>query len=237
MKKSVEELNTILASCMISQTAITILHLSDEFGHDDIQCYNLSSVKRVIRNYWRTDLASYGSKVTVLPLGYAKNRQSTTDASPLFTERPHLWSFAGSLDRPKRAEALQALRKAGPHVEKTAAKWGDPNLSAEEYKALLRSSKFVPCFAGSHSAESFRMYEALEHGAIPIYVPSDTGIQGCKDEWKEVLGQHPFLGFPSWEKAAELLPLFLKQADAMEKHRQACVTWWKEKKAALRALL
>jgi GR25 family glycosyltransferase involved in LPS biosynthesis len=236
MKKSVEELNTILASCMISQTAITILHLSDEFGHDAIQFYDLSSVKRVIRNYWRTDLASYGSKVTVLPLGYAKNRQSTTDASPLFTERPHLWSFAGSLDRPKRAEALQALRKAGPHVEKTAAKWGDPNLSAEEYKALLRSSKFVPCFAGSHSAESFRMYEALEHGAIPIYVPSDTGIQGCKDEWKEVLGQHPFLGFPSWEKAAELLPLFLKQADAMEKHRQACVTWWKEKKAVLRAL-
>ena len=236
MKQSLDELNTILASCMISQTAITLLHLSDEFGHEDIQFYNLSSVKRVLRNYWRSDLTSY-NKVTVLPLGYAKDRQGNGEATPVFTERPNLWSFAGSLDRPKRAEALQCLRKVGPHIEKTAEKWGDPNLSAEEYKALLRSSKFVPCFAGSHSAESFRMYEALEHGAIPIYVPSDTGIQGCKDEWKEVLGQHPFLGFPSWEKAAELLPLFLKQADAMEKHRQACVTWWKTKKAALQALI
>jgi GR25 family glycosyltransferase involved in LPS biosynthesis len=233
--RMIAEFNKLITQWMLERKAITLIHMSDEFGQDDISFYNLDAIKKVFRNYWRPDLGSYGTKVSVLPLGYAKDRQGVTGATSSFVDRPHLWSFAGSLDRPKRCEALLSLRKAGPYVEKAAAKWGDPNLSAEDYKALLQKTKFVPCFPGSKAAESFRMYEALEHGAIPIYVPSDTGIQGCKDEWKEVLGQHPFLGFPSWEKAAELLPLFLKQTDAMEQHRQACVTWWREKKAALKA--
>jgi hypothetical protein len=237
----IAEFNKVLTQWMLENKKVTFVHMSDEFGADDCSFYNMDVIKKVFRNYYRPDLVKYGDKVSILPLGYAKERQgmatTAATATPSFAERPNLWSFAGSLDRPKRHEALQALRKATPFVEKTAERWGDPNLSAKEYMDLLRSTKFVPCFAGSKSAESYRMYEALEHGAIPIYVPGDTTITGCKDEWKECLGENPFLGFPSWEKAAELLPLFLKQTDAMEQHRQHCITWWKTKKEALKASL
>jgi len=236
-QKMITEFNKVLTQWMLENKKVTLVHMSDEFGADDCSFYSMDVVKKVFRNYYRPDLGTYGDKVTILPLGYAKERQGTTAITPSFAERPNLWSFAGSLDRPKRHEALQALRKAQPFVEKTAERWGDPNLSAKEYTDLLRSTKFVPCFAGSKSAESYRIYEALEHGAIPVYVPGDTTIAGCKDEWKECLGNNPFLGFPSWEKAAELLPLFLKQPDAMEQHRQQCVTWWKAKKEALKVSL
>jgi hypothetical protein len=74
----------------------------------------------------------------------------------------------------------------------------------------------------------------LEQGAIPIYVPGES--RGCKDEWRELLGSHPFLGFPSWERAAELLPQLAKETDAMERHRLACADWWAKKKAATKAL-
>jgi len=78
------------------------------------------------------------------------------------------------------------------------------------------------------------MYEALEQGAIPIYVPGESS--GCEDEWRELLGSHPFLGFPSWAKAAELLPMLARETDAMERHRAVCAEWWAKKKAIVRAL-
>lgn len=105
-------------------------------------------------------------------------------------------------------------------------------LEAQEYNDLLRNTQFVPCFRGFYSLESYRLYEALEQGAIPIYVPGES--QGCLDEWREALGSHPFLGFPSWARAAELLPVLVNQKDAMEKHRRTCQTWWLAKKAELR---
>jgi hypothetical protein len=51
-----------------------------------------------------------------------------------------------------------------------------------------------------------------------------------------LLGSHPFLGFPSWDKAAELLPMLCAQHEAMERHRRACAEWWETKKAQVRQL-
>ena len=74
------------------------------------------------------------------------------------------------------------------------------------------------------------MYEALEHGAIPIYVPNES-TDGTEDEFKAQFGANPLLGFPSWEAAAKILPTLAAKADVMEKHRQVLLAWWSEKKA------
>jgi len=208
-----------------------LLHLSDEFGTDDISFY--SRVPIVLRNYWRSGLPRHA---TVIPLGYARGRHGRHyPTPPTFTERPTVWSFAGSLDRDGRATALATLRAVSPHKEVTKDMWDTtPALDARAYNEMLRTTKFVPCVRGAQSLESYRMYEALEQGAIPIYVPSES--RGCADEWRQVLGSHPFLGFPSWAKAAELLPMLCAQADAMERHRLACAEWWARKKEAARSL-
>lgn len=209
---------------------ITILHLSDEFARDNIDFYSSPAVCRVIRNYWRPDLKLYGDKVYVLPLGYANNRHSKHyPASPAFKEREHLWSFAGSLDRPGRDAALAILRKTGNYCEKSKPSWSAPAVAdAKDYNSLLQNTKFVPCFRGSASLESYRFYEALEQGAIPIYVSSES--HNTEDEYYEVFGKHPFLGFPSWERVAETLPILAAQSEVMEGHRQTVMKWWHEKK-------
>jgi GR25 family glycosyltransferase involved in LPS biosynthesis len=216
---------------------ITILHLSDEYAQDPIDFYRSRSVKHVIRNYIRPNLPL--NKTTLLPLGYANGRGSVrahlSPANPSFTERPYLWSFAGSMDRQGRDKAIITLQKTGSCILYAKESWGSPpKLQASEYAKLLQDSKFIPCFAGFRALESYRLYEALEHGAIPFYVPSDSpNLSVTQDGYTEVLGKHPILAFPSWEKAAELLPLLAQNPAQMEEHRTTLKTWWANKKVDL----
>jgi hypothetical protein len=87
---------------------------------------------------------------------------------------------------------------------------------------------------GFWSLESFRLYEALEAGCIPLYVPSE-GSNG--DEYATVLGKSPILALPSWTQAPNLLEQLSKNSSVMEQHRQDLQTWWKEKKQALQTAL
>jgi GR25 family glycosyltransferase involved in LPS biosynthesis len=209
-----------------------VLHLSDEFGADDISMYAHPSIARVLRNYWLPTLAAFGEKVFVLPLGYANGHACHSD-TPTYTERKYLWGFAGSLDRQGRNEALTILRSIGPYQERSKGQWSDPNqVEGNAYVDVLKGCKFVPCFRGSKALESFRIYEALEAGAIPVYVPSESSL--CADEFKEIFGSHPFLGFPSWENVAEILPKLVTQTELMETQRKSLMQWWKAKKEEIR---
>ena len=221
---------TILSQLVEKSQKIVLLHLSDEFSNDDISIYGSKAVSKVVRNYWRQDLPS---TIIQLPLGYTNGRSHYAyPSTPLFKDRTHLWSFAGSLDRPGREEALNCLKKTNEYCCNGKERWETPYpQDGPAYIDTLRKSKFVPCFAGSVALESYRLYEAIEHGAIPIYVPSP------RDEYTEMYGKHPFLGFPSWEKAAEMLPLLAAKPEIMEKHRLLCLNWWEEKKKALQLAL
>ena len=234
-KDIVNDLLEILGALHQQKKQITLLHISDEFGLDDIRMYNHPAIKKVLRNYWRPDISS-NPKVQILPLGYANNRCAQSKSNPAFADRPNLWGFAGSLDRPGRIDALEILRKTGSYEEHTKLTWSAPaKLDASTYTEHLRNAKFVPCFAGSKSLESYRLYEALEYGAIPIYVPSES--HNSADEYTELYGKHPFLGFPSWQKAAEMLPMLANQSQIMEKHREKLREWWSQKKQELRLSL
>jgi hypothetical protein len=215
---------------------MTILHLSDEYGADPIEFYNSKAVRQVIRNYPRSDISSEArTKTLVIPLGYAKGCGSVSKTPTLpFSERPYVWSFAGSMDRQGRATAIQLLQKPemDPYAVEAKPTWSDPaKLIAPDYTTLMRKTKFVPCFAGFRALESYRLYEALEQGAIPFYVPD--GVEK-RDTYNEVLGNHPILSFPTWERVAEILPTFLKNPVQMEEHRMSLINWWNTKKSEIR---
>jgi hypothetical protein len=202
---------------------IILIHLSDEFSADKIDFYAAPCIKHIIRNYWRPNLSA---KVSVIPLGYATGRSGGKGGN--FDNRKALWSFIGSSDRPGRTEAIDILKSMSEeNIVHLKPSWSSFNeIGADNYCKVLQASKFVPCFGGYHSMESFRIYEALENGAIPIYVP------GSFDEIKAVLGAScPLLAFPSWEKVAELLPSLAKKPDVMEKHRNTISEWWETKKS------
>ncbi len=225
-------LNQILNVFANENRQLILLHLSDEFQRNDISMYGHKAVKHVFRNYWRPDLPK--ERVTVLPLGYAKQRASQTTSSPAFSDRKHTWSFVGSRDRPGRPETIQKLQTIQPHCLETKAAFGAPDvLGAKEYVGLLRDTKFVPAMKGSAALESFRLYEALEHGAIPFYIPGES--HGCADEYKEVFGSHPLIAIPSWDEAIHVLSHLADKSEVMEEHRKRCVEWWKQQKDALKS--
>ena len=206
---------------------MTILHISDEFGKDPVDFYNSPAVKRVIRNYYRPNLPM--NKVDIIPLGYTNERGPAKTTIPSFENRQYLWSFAGSMDRPGRSQAIRTLERTGNFKLADRPTWGDtPKLNANEYNQLNQQTKFVPCFNGFASLESYRLYEAIEQGAIPIYVPDG------QDTYAEVLGKHPILSFPTWDKAAEILPIFAQNPQVMEDHRRILANWWNEKKREIK---
>jgi hypothetical protein len=205
-----------------------VLHLSDEFANDDIRFYDSPAVKAVVRNYWRPNLPS---KAILIPLGYANGRSGKyLPVPPTFGERKNIFAFSGSLDRPCRVESLDALKAVTPNEIHLRTAWSDPEpQNGQQYNASLRNAKFVPCFCGSKALESFRVYEALEHGAIPIYVPAQS-TTGTTDEFVSQYGPNPLLGFPTWSAAAEMLSTLASRHDVMEKHRQKLMAWWSEVK-------
>jgi GR25 family glycosyltransferase involved in LPS biosynthesis len=182
-----------------SKQPFVAIHLSDEFGTDPIDWYNFAMCKKVIRNYVRADAGS--AIVVVVPLGYAINRQGSLQQPPL-SSRKLLWSFEGT-DWNGRGAKLAALPTDKPHKLTLRDNWAAANYPAADYNALLNDSQFVPCPGGTN-AETYRFWEALEHGCIPIYVQE----QADDAFWAWIKQHIPNLhAAESWSQMAEMMQI------------------------------
>jgi hypothetical protein len=141
-----------------------VIHMSDEwFGHPK-DFYADAAV--VFRNHFHPNLVD-GKHVRYLPLGYSSNMPRPAKLKPV-TERAHLWSFSGELKQ-RRNQMLDAARAVGPGFEWLTTQWDDKAaLGRQDYADVLAESTFVMCPAGNITPDTFRFYEALEFGAIPV---------------------------------------------------------------------
>jgi hypothetical protein len=79
-----------------------------------------------------------------------------------------LWSFAG-FKRATRISMFENLKHVEPHkCYLYDGQSQQPWLDRAEFRALLSDSVFSPCPMGNTVLESFRIYESLEMGCIPI---------------------------------------------------------------------
>jgi GR25 family glycosyltransferase involved in LPS biosynthesis len=153
-----------------------VLHLSDEFSRDSIDFYTNPLCKKVIRNYLRPNLSS---NVHVIPLGY--HHKATTVKR--HEDRTLVWSFHGT-DWFNRAEQLKAYASYVPYNCNLQPQWNDPNATKKtDYLALLGNSKFCPILKGNNM-ETYRMYEALEAGTLPVAVESNEYTEWMNSKLK-----------------------------------------------------
>jgi hypothetical protein len=197
------------------------IHISDEFGKDDISWYSHSTCKAVIRTYYRAD-ADLPNVIT-LPLGYARGTIETLAKQQL---RDLAWSFEGT-SWFGRSTALAALDDIVPNHKVLHPDWNSPGQkSRAEYAALISRSKFVPIVRGNHF-ETFRLYEALEAGAIPIYVRETND-----DVYWNWLKKHiTLVNIPDWTIAAKYMRHFLTNSADEERYRKGLVDQWTAWKA------
>lgn len=164
-----------------------LLHLSDENLSHDCSYYHLA--KHVFRNYWNAHMA-YPSNVTVIPLGYKSGFRNPNRI--LFGDRSIPTCFIGQVKR-GREELVKALYKIPNAFIHTTTRWNcSTALSPSEVARIYLITKFVPCPRGWIHADSFRICEALEWGAVPVLKEGDCiGWEHCPfpvvKEWDELI--------------------------------------------------
>lgn len=207
-----------------------VLHLSDEYGNDNISWYSLSHCKGIVRTYVRKLEDDVINKVCIIPLGY--NRRATDPIYDIINKTPGLpfrelvWSFRGTrwMDREAKLEPLKQI--PGDNRCIFYNDWKDPlQVGREEYVGEVLNSKFVAC-PGGMNAETFRFYEALELGAIPLYVRQE----GDEMYFKKLTETIPVLSFGSWSDASAAIQYFLQNPDIMDKYRTNLLTGWSNTK-------
>jgi hypothetical protein len=200
-----------------------LIHLSDETYEGGYNVYQY--FRGVFRNYWSSIF--HPARVLTLPLGYTRLPLSTVE---LLTaeKRKYTWSFLGGASKASRPDMLRALRSITPQFVYVTDDSCHPRskLSRAEYQELLLQSVFVPCPMGNVNLECWRIYEALECGALPILERRAT-----LDYFGDMLGRQPLPSFRRWEDARIFIEQIACDPLRLEDLRTRCLAWWNQCKA------
>ncbi len=206
------------------------IHFSDEHAAipDPIEWYSYAACKGVIRNYPRADVPVAPHILTV-PLGYARGRAGPKQQRSS-AERGLVWAFEGT-NWAGRGKLLEGLRGTSvKHHMELRGEWREETpYDAGAYCALLDNTKAVPVLAGNN-VETFRMWEALEHGCVPLYVRQ----AGDDAYWSFLTAKLPIYAVPSWETAADTLKVLTENDMVLDMYRATLVGKWAEWKTELK---
>ena len=197
-----------------------ILHLSDEGNADPLIPYGWDECLGVVRSYWRDEIEMYGDKVVVIPLGYHWSKGASgvdlpEERSPRLPFREYIWSFLGT-DWNGRQENMKNLTLLQPHKLQWFKEWNDAQMVKEdEYLNILLNSRFVPT-PGGVNPETYRFYEALECGCIPVYIRQEGDEMLVEKHYKKWL---PLVNLPSWDHATAFMYELSNNIKLLEDYR------------------
>lgn len=160
----------------------------------------------------------------------APSRIKDFDTSPL--EKKYLWSFVGQVQNPSRqhcVEVLKTLPNGYLHIAQGFAGTLGNEMEYQKYLDIMRQSKFVVCPSGSMCVDSFRVYEALQCGAIPIVEKRSPRDASDFNYWDSVWDLHELIQVDSWDELPEVIQTPVESVDAVE--------WWDFYKSVLKGQL
>jgi hypothetical protein len=178
--------------------------------------------------------------VMKLPIGYCSGMSRAGRVITPATERRYLWSFVGQIGKSSRPDMAKALLRVEPHflfstddvsglIFLQGAGGKARRLAATESSDILFQSAFSPCPMGNVHVESYRLYEALEAGSIPIVEKRWT-----LDYFRELLGEHPIPTVRSWSEARALIEELCGDPGKINALQERCMTWWETYKGTYR---
>lgn len=204
-----------------------VILLSDEcldaplFFLDDPNCRFLA------RNYLHPGCIRH-PKVFHFGLGYKNEFERHAEPRRPSAKRKFIWSFTGSL-KADRQEAIEKFSQFEPHYTYLVEKFNDPNyLKVRNYAETLNNSMFVLAPAGGASNDSFRIYEALECGAIPVVMRHTPHMPVAPSYWHGIFpgSEMPFIVADSWDDAAAQVKTLIDEKE-VEATRKECVNFWR----------
>lgn len=202
-----------------------IVLLSDENLRDPCEWIHDPQCVGLMRNYINPILLGH-PRVNVFGLGYKIGLVKNLQDQP---SKDLLWSFAGTLHG-ERKNIVEKLDVLTPNKVHTCSGFGAADgLQTEEYTKLLQSSKYVLCPPGQDSMDSFRVYEALEAGSVPVCVKNTGYWHLHPSYWQGVFLGEPTLPFvceDTWEAAIETMQQ-IEQTNKYAETQELCQKFWK----------
>lgn len=154
-----------------------------------------------------------------LPIGYCPDTRKLVKENGMSAKSLD-WFFSGQANHQSRRDCVEALQGV-PNGKMLVTDGFAQGLEYSDYMALMCRAKVVPCPAGNVNPDSFRIYEALEAGCIPI--PENTHF------WRQLFGEVPFPVVDDWKEIPLLIQHYKDRPDVANR----CYAWWQLKKKEL----
>tara|TARA_Y100000590_G_scaffold293279_1_gene330308 strand:+ start:520 stop:1395 length:876 start_codon:yes stop_codon:yes gene_type:complete len=215
---SVEKKSEFYAKLKLLCSKIFLIHLGDETG-----AYDLSSVYQNCDHVWRTFCSGRyfkNKKVDCIAIGY----KSGVEINKKDNERKYKWAFIGTPHRSSRHDLLFQFSSIKPCFSYKTEKFNQKIMNVKEMTQILSQTKFIPCPNGFVHPETYRVYEALECGSIPI-------VENAYKYYDRLFPNNPFLKVDRWVEAKEIINKWTEQK--INQKSEECNLWWLKYKKKL----
>ena len=199
-----------------------LIHLGDESG-----IYDLSLVYNKFNAVWRSFCSNRyfnNNKVRCLPIGYKSGTVFKKEAG----ERKYKWAFIGTPHKSSRHDLLFQLSDIEPSFSHKTEEFNKKIIEADKMSSILSSTEFVPSPNGFVHPETYRVYEALECGCIPI-------VENAYKYYDRLFPGNPFLKVYKWIEAKHVIMEWGNEQ--IKQKRKKCKTWWNQYKNQLQEFI
>ena len=210
----IEEKNALYIKLNAICSKIFLFHLGDESGS-----YDLSTVYDHCNYIWRVFCSTryfVNNKVKCLPIGYKSGISNKQQKN-----RKYKWAFTGTPHKSSRHDLLFQLSDIEPFFCHKTEKFNVKIISVDEMSEILSSTEFIPCPSGFFHPETYRLYEALECGCIPI-------VENTYQYYDRLFPDNPFIKIDKWADAKPVIKGW--ESDQIKKKREECRIWWSGEK-------
>ena len=218
VEKKIEFYTKLQAICQ----KMFLIHLGDESG-----AYNLSLIYNKFNFVWRSFCSNRyfnNNKVSCLPLGY----KSGTFFNKEVSERKYKWAFIGTPHKSSRHDLLFQLSGIEPSFFHKTKKFNEKIIEVDEMSTILSSTEFIPSPNGLVHPETYRVYEALECGCIPI-------VENSYKYYDRLFPNNPLLKVDKWIEAKHVIKEWGNKQ--IKQKREECNTWWNQYKNQLQEFI
>ena len=219
---SIEEKEELYTKLELICSRMFLIHLGDESG-----AYDSSLIYNKFNYVWRAFcLNRYfnNKKVSCLPIGY----KSGTLFKKEIVERKYKWAFLGTPHKSSRHDLLFQFSDIEPSFFHKTKKFNEKIIDVSEMSEILTSTKFIPCPNGFFHPETYRLYEALECGCIPI-------VENAYKYYDRLFPNNPFIKIDRWIEAKPVIRGW--GDDQIKQKLEECRTWWSQYKNQLQEFI
>ena len=202
---------------------IFLIHLGDEGGAE-----KKDLVYPLCEHIWRTfslPMFKNFKNVTSIPIGYKCDPKK--DKINIL-KRNYKWSFLGTTHGSSRYDLLDKHKNIMPNfINLTEDFSGKKSMDTNDYYKILNNSIFAPIPHGYFHPETYRLYEALEAGCIPI-------IENPFQFSDNFLPNNPLPSVNSWKDSSTIIKKYLENKKDIEILRNKINDWWTQHKENLK---